>query len=147
MLETRVKLNTATSNRRTFLQWSIFGLLTAVFAGLLNVVTRYLLPVPKSKIAEDLAIPVAQIPRGDSLIVKYKGSPVILIHTEEGFSAFDATCTHLGCLVKWIKNESIFYCPCHAGKFDSSGNVLAGPPPEPLLRIKTEVREDSIVFL
>ncbi|MEE9259358.1 MAG: Rieske 2Fe-2S domain-containing protein, partial [Nitrospinaceae bacterium] len=79
--------------------------------------------------------------------VAYKGTPVILVHTEEGFSAFDAACTHLGCIVKWVRNEKIFYCPCHAGKFDVTGKVTSGPPPEPLHRIDIKVLEDKIVFL
>lgn len=138
---------TVRTNRRTFLQWSIFGLLFAFFGSAINVVIRYLMPAPKAMKAQELKIPTAQIPLGGSLILEYQGSPVILIQTEDGFSAFNATCTHLGCIVKWIRNEKIFYCPCHAGKFDRRGNVIGGPPPEPLHKVKIEVREDTIVFV
>ncbi len=36
-------------------------------------------------------------------------------------------CTHLGCKLKWNKNEKIWECPCHGSKFDENGDVLNGP--------------------
>jgi len=123
------------ADRRTFLLGGIVTLLGAFFAGVTNVVVRYLIPPPPAEKTGSLSIPIAQIPQGGSLIVAYKGSPVILIHSDEGFAAFDAACTHLGCLVKWQPGDKIFYCPCHAGKFDATGKVLSGPPPEPLHKI------------
>jgi cytochrome b6-f complex iron-sulfur subunit len=147
MTESNFNLKNTITGRRTFLQWSIFSLLFALFAGFLNVVVRYLMPAPKKTEYKELTIPVTQIPLGESLIVKYKEIPVILIHTKEGISAFNATCTHLACLVKWINKEKIFYCPCHAGKFDPSGKVIGGPPPEPLHRIQIDIKKDLIVFI
>lgn len=138
---------TTQTNRRTFLQWSIFGLLFTFFGAAVNMVIRYLMPAPKAMKVKELEIPIAQIPLEGSMKLEYQGSPVILIHTEEGFSAFNATCTHLGCLVKWVPKEKIFFCPCHAGKYDRRGNVIAGPPPEPLHMIHIKVREDSIIFV
>jgi len=37
------------------------------------------------------------------------------IFTEEGrdFIAFSNICTHLGCKVRWINDQSQFFCPCH----------------------------------
>jgi cytochrome b6-f complex iron-sulfur subunit len=138
---------TTKTDRRTFLQWSIFGLLITIFGAAINVVIRYLMPSPKAMKTKKLKISQAQIPLGDSLKLEYQGIPVILIHTETGFSAFNATCTHLGCLVKWVPKEKIFFCPCHAGKYDRQGNVIAGPPPEPLHKVRIKVKEDSIIFV
>lgn len=140
-------INSHRMERRNFLQWSIGGLLFGVFAAFGNLIFRYLLPQPRVQKAKELTIPVGQIPPGSSLIVDYKGSPVILIHTDRGFAAFSAVCTHLGCIVKWMRSQEIFYCPCHAGKFDKNGNVLAGPPPEPLHKIKIEIIDQNIILL
>ncbi len=55
--------------------------------------------------------------------------------------ALSATCTHLGCQVRWDATAKKFRCPCHGGVFDAEGNVVEGPPPRPLDRI--EVRVDT----
>jgi len=134
-------------DRRSFLQWSMLGLLAAMGLAALNVVVRFLLPPPKEYKATELSIPAGQIPSGSSMVVEYKGAPAIVIHTENGIAAFDATCTHLGCIVKWVRKEEIFLCPCHAGRFDRTGKVLSGPPPEPLHKIKIKLTDNNIVFL
>ncbi len=47
-------------------------------------------------------------------------------------------CTHLGCIPKFRPkavegtDQPGFYCPCHAGKYDTLGRMLDGPPPENL---------------
>lgn len=136
------------TNRRGFLQWTIGGLLFGGFVVAANVVLRYLIPTPaRLEKADKVSIPVSQIPVGSSLMLKHQGSPVLAVHTEQGISAFSAVCTHLGCLVKWLPAESNFYCPCHAGKFDITGKVLSGPPPEPLHPVKFEIVDDNIIFL
>lgn len=55
--------------------------------------------------------------------------------------ALSATCTHLGCQVRWDAESTRFRCPCHGGVFDAQGNVVEGPPPRPLDRV--EVRLDD----
>ena len=134
-------------SRRNFLQWTFSFLSLGVFAAVAHVAVHYLLPPPKPKKARDLSIPTAQIPRGTSLIVEYRGAPVIVVHTDEKFVAFAAACTHLGCLVKWSASDKNFICPCHAGKFDIAGKVVAGPPPEPLHAIDIEIVDDTITFV
>lgn len=139
-------IKTAKTDRRSFL-WIMGALLLGAAAATGNAVIRYLMPPQKPKSAKELSIPTAQIPPGSSLIVEYRGSPVILVNSGGGISAFSAVCTHLGCVVKWVSGEKIFYCPCHAGKFDLSGKVTAGPPPEPLHKIDIEVTDGIITFI
>lgn len=55
-----------------------------------------------------------------------------------------ATCTHLGCTVKWNSDTTEFECPCHGGRFSERGNVLSGPPPAPLKRVPSQVRDGEI---
>jgi Rieske Fe-S protein len=58
--------------------------------------------------------------------------------------ALSATCTHLGCLVRWRSDEGLFVCPCHTGKFDAEGNVVLGPPPAPLRRLDLKVENGQV---
>lgn len=55
-----------------------------------------------------------------------------------------ATCTHLGCTVKWNPDTAEFECPCHGGRFSEHGDVLSGPPPAPLKRVPAEIRDGEI---
>ncbi len=41
-------------------------------------------------------------------------------------------CTHLGCALKWNRNEHSWDCPCHGSRFDEKGNVLENPAKENL---------------
>ena len=53
--------------------------------------------------------------------------------------ALSATCTHLGCQVRWDAKATSFRCPCHGGVFDAQGNVVEGPPPRPLDRVEARL--------
>ena len=66
--------------------------------------------------------------------------------TEDGreYSALSNICTHLGCKVRWIDDDGHFFCPCHNAVFSKEGEVLAGPPPEPLEAITVKVEDDQI---
>ena len=71
---------------------------------------------------------------------------IFLVKTGESeVAAFDATCTHLGCLVAWDSQAQAFKCPCHGGVFDRSGAVVEGPPPESLVRIATRVDGNRVM--
>lgn len=36
-------------------------------------------------------------------------------------------CPHLGCALKWNKEEQSYDCPCHGSRFDSKGKLLDNP--------------------
>ncbi len=61
--------------------------------------------------------------------------------------AMSATCTHLGCQVRWEAKEKKFRCPCHGGVYAADGTVLAGPPPRPLQTIDARIESDSSVLV
>lgn len=61
--------------------------------------------------------------------------------------ALSATCTHLGCQVRWDAAATSFRCPCHGGTFDAQGNVVEGPPPRPLDRVETRVDGSDTVLV
>lgn len=71
---------------------------------------------------------------------------IFLVKTGESeVAAFDATCTHLGCLVAWDPQAQVFKCPCHGGVFDRTGAVVEGPPPESLMKIATRVDGNRVM--
>lgn len=53
-------------------------------------------------------------------------------------------CTHLACNVSWKSDLQLFVCPCHGGKYDRTGTVVAGPPPEPLTALDSRVEEGEL---
>jgi cytochrome b6-f complex iron-sulfur subunit len=57
---------------------------------------------------------------------------VLVFRSPQGFRAYSAICTHLGCIVAWSEAHHDIECPCHAGVFDINGKVVSGPPPRPL---------------
>lgn len=71
---------------------------------------------------------------------------IFLVKTgESDVAAFNATCTHLGCLVAWDAAAQVFKCPCHGGIYDRSGAVKDGPPPAPLVKVATRVDGERVL--
>ncbi|MBN1303415.1 MAG: ubiquinol-cytochrome c reductase iron-sulfur subunit [Anaerolineales bacterium] len=57
-------------------------------------------------------------------------------------------CTHLSCRVNWNEAAQGYLCPCHDAKFSIEGEVLSGPPPEPLERYNEfKVDEDGNLLI
>ena len=75
-----------------------------------------------------------------------KAQTIWVTATNGEFIVFSSKCTHLSCTVSWRGDEGHFFCPCHGGKFDSSGEVIDGPPPRPLDRLATKI-EDGILMV
>lgn len=76
----------------------------------------------------------------------------------KSFHAISASCTHLGCTVKYTKlnpprtveinGEQVpmpfeFHCPCHGSKYYADGTNYSGPAPRPLHWYKLEVSPDD----
>ena len=121
-------------SRRDFLDLIIkTGLFTAL-AGLIAPALTYLWPVTRGGPVTGLMEVgnAEEIPIGGSKKVSAGGSPVLILRTPQGFKAYSAICTHLGCLVDWNGRQQKIECPCHAGFFDTEGRVVGGPPPRPL---------------
>jgi len=60
-------------------------------------------------------------------------------------NVFSATCTHLACNVIWQEDKQIFECPCHSGRFDSSGRPIAGPPTKPLSSLEHKIEDGKLL--
>jgi len=70
---------------------------------------------------------------GDGRLVTREGRTAAVYRDEQGACyALSPTCTHLGCTVAWNRHDKTWDCPCHGGRFSMTGEVMSGPPTEPL---------------
>jgi cytochrome b6-f complex iron-sulfur subunit len=106
----------------------------AFVAALAWPVSRYIRPVGKRGQGRQIvsAGQEADWSVWDARTVMIGRDPVAVIHTQQGYQAVSARCTHLGCVVRWDGAKRQLLCPCHGGRFDAGGKVLAGPVPAPL---------------
>ncbi len=133
-------------NRRRFLVAAI-GTTGAALTALVGwPLLRTLTPDSGEGADAQVRVPRKDVPVGGAKFVQYKGKPAVVLQPEPGkFTALSAVCTHLGCIVKFKPEQGDFECPCHGGRFDTKGEVLAGPPPEPLATLAVAVDGDDIV--
>jgi cytochrome b6-f complex iron-sulfur subunit len=109
-------------------------------------VVRYLIPMRERRVGEVLIEKTGRLPVGSSRLFRsVLGNDLIALRVaEDTVAAFSSICTHLGCHVQWDAIAGNFLCPCHMGRFDTSGKVIAGPPPAPLVSFPTRIEGDSI---
>lgn len=135
------------NERRTFLG-IILAAIGAFVAGVFGwSVFRFLSPVERS--GEDSQVRVARelVAIGTVHFFAFQGRPAVVLQPRTGeFVALSAVCTHLGCIIKWVEETQEFLCPCHAGRFASSGQVLGGPPPRALDTYPVTLDGDDILI-
>lgn len=133
--------------RRTFLKALTGGLTAAGTVTLGYPLVRLLAPPGEAGALESFRLPRPEIPAGGAKSVVINNVPVIVIERGKGdFVAFSRICTHLGCLVDFDEEDRSLFCPCHAGRFDLNGNVVAGPPPAPLKALPVRLERDEILI-
>lgn len=100
---------------------------------------------PTEMTGEQLLGPAAEIMVGSGK--KYEIDALTILVTrpaEDTFRAFNATCTHAGCIVTGVRDNQIA-CGCHGARFDpDSGEVQSGPAKSPLGKIMVEVRGSDL---
>jgi Rieske Fe-S protein len=134
-------------SRRAFLQFLNRAFVTTGLAALLGPVVAYFYPSKLEEMPTDpvLAGPVVELPVGKSMTIHFGRYPALIINTPAGLRAYSAVCTHFACIVKWDVELDQIVCPCHDGFFDvAGGQVLAGPPPEPLQTLPVAVVDGQI---
>jgi menaquinol-cytochrome c reductase iron-sulfur subunit len=60
------------------------------------------------------------------------------------YVALTSRCAHVGCPVAFVSAARSFVCPCHGGVYDFRGIRVGGPPPRPLDRFFTRVRNGQL---
>ncbi len=146
----------ADSSRRSFLQklGSIGAL--ASFGGITYQSLRSL--VPNVLYEPDLRAKIGfpgQLPEGVTFLEDRR---LFIFREGKSFYAISASCTHLGCTVKYTKlnqpkrvkiggeEKEIpfeFHCPCHGSKYYADGTNYSGPAPRPLYWYKLEIAPDD----
>ncbi len=130
------------ASRRQF----ILGGMAAVGAAWAGTALQSVLfPKATAAAVKPVSFPLAELPVGGVRPVSYGATSALVMRTAESIRCFSLVCTHLGCLVQWQEGAQEFYCPCHDGRFDQFGEVLAGPPPLPLEQIAVRVEGDTVI--
>lgn len=109
-------------------------------------VLRYLVPPGRERTTEVLLAKLSALPVGAGKEFKdVMGNDVIAARVSaDEVRVFSSVCTHLGCHVRWDQVAGNFLCPCHMGRFDASGRVIAGPPPSPLPAYRVRLAGDDV---
>ncbi len=109
-------------------------------------VLAYLVPRRAAAVREVMLARLDALPVGTSREFRgVLGNDVLVVRLGDGdVRAFSVVCTHLGCRVVWDQQEGNFLCPCHMGRFDPTGKVIAGPPPAPLPSFSVRLDRDAV---
>lgn len=131
---------TGTPDRRGFLSsvtsWFMAGGLVTGYGACAATGARYLFPARPRARSWLFVARADELRAGDSIAYRSPSGEKIAIArqgetgTSDDFIALSSTCPHLGCQVHWEGANNRFFCPCHNGIFDPSGNPLGGPPAE-----------------
>jgi len=93
---------------------------------------------------EQMEVPLDQLVEGYAYWGEHRGRQIVVIKVKNEIRAFDGTCTHLGCIVRWDSAAEGFRCPCHNAAFDDLGNPIAGPANTPLRRVKFVIKDNML---
>lgn len=132
------------TNRRGFLNWLLGSSAGALMASVFYPVVRFVSPpdIPEANTNQVEAGPTNDPELLDKgfKILRFGNEPVILVRSGDAdYRAFEATCTHLDCIVEYHKDQNRLWCNCHNGEYDMQGQVTAGPPPHGLQSFKVDL--------
>ena len=137
MEEQTLAASNSKTSRRHFLDLLLGASVLGWLASIAYPVIRYLKPLPQSGPTGPTHLTreeTAKLEQNKFVIIPVSGQRVIVLQSADQLLAFSAKCTHEGCTVTYQPAQSVIWCPCHDGRFDLTGRVLSGPPPQPLLK-------------
>ena len=146
-----MKINESHLARRRFLGGMVCGGVAALGAGASVPLVAYVGNVRAEPPPDFLALDPAEyeLPAAGFRIVMYGRIPALILKTpgpESELRVFVATCTHFDCTVTYLAREERIFCACHEGYYDLDGQVLAGPPPRPLRKFYTALRDGKLIL-
>lgn len=136
-------------SRRQFI-----GILSRAFLGLWGIgvagmAGAYLKPRGHSERVAERVVPAGMLDEyriGEGRLVRHGTRPFYVVRLDqERVIALSAVCTHVRCILEYDRTARGLVCPCHAGRFDLSGNVLSGPPPRALSTYSVSIRAGEIL--
>lgn len=65
----------------------------------------------------------------------------IVVNNNDGVSAYEAKCTHLGCRISKIEGDQLV-CPCHGSRYSLSGKLVKGPAGKNLKKL--DIKKDPL---
>jgi len=83
----------------------------------------------------------------DSPWENVSSSRVWVKRDKAGIMALIATCTHLGCEVRYHPEKKQWECPCHGSIYDDDGNLMSGPAKKALQRVAVEAKQDGSLVI
>lgn len=147
-------------SRRSFLSIAIASIAGFITIGITIPSIIYIIgPALQKKQEEEWVSlgPVSKVEVGNPALYKVKVTQQsgwitseeeisVYVVTQDGreYLALSNICTHLGCRVRWISDQNVFFCPCHNGVFDEVGVVVSGPPPRPLDQYELKIEGDRL---
>ena len=133
--------------RRGFLELALGTSLAGMVTSVAYPVLRYLVP-PEDSDGDVASVAVGRVeefPPDSGRVFRFGSKPGLLVCTAAGvLKAFEATCTHLDCIVQYRPDLGVIWCACHNGKYDLDGTNIAGPPPRPLTELRVEVKDGMV---
>jgi Rieske Fe-S protein len=121
--------------------------LVAWFGTIVYPIAKYLKPPPEQlETVTSVAVGAVEEFAPDSgKIFRFGRKPGLLVRAPDGeFKAFEATCTHLDCIVQYRSDLGFIWCACHNGRYDLAGTNIGGPPPRPLTELRVDVKEGQV---
>lgn len=90
----------------------------------------------------DIVDSIEMIAPGEGKIIEIDGSKYAVSRNNyEWLDLVSAECTHLGCTIKWNRDENSWDCPCHGSRFTQTGIVINGPANSNLNHYKIKATE------
>jgi len=138
------------TSRRGFLGWVVMlGSVAASYGLFGGFALRFIFPRAPAKRKSRMFVGFADEvqPGESSYFTTPDGEEYVLTNTMSGttpFQAYSSRCPHLGCRVHWQGDQNRYFCPCHGGAFNQSGEATAGPPAQAGQRLKAcEIEQDG----
>jgi cytochrome b6-f complex iron-sulfur subunit len=130
--------------RRDFTERLAWGSFWAAAASSIVGMVKLLMPavMPDAATRMKLGHP-EELPPGTTRLFEDKN--VFVFSESDGIYAISAICTHLGCIVSRLPDGQ-FDCPCHGSKFNTQGEVFAGPAPRGLDWIEVRQAPNGVLY-